>query len=96
MLNGEDGPVVEAVVSSSTAEEFGNIRVGDVLVVAPSIDSPLKVSARVVGIVVARDPKEPYWQNRPDAFLSPRVPTTRAWSPQTHRRFWECSWDGTR
>ena len=74
VLNGEDGPVVEAVVSSSTAEEFGNIRVGDVLVVAPSIDSPLKVSARVVGIVVARDPKEPYWQNRPDAFLSPRVP----------------------
>ena len=74
VLNGEDGPVVEAVVSSSTAEEFGNIRVGDVLVVAPSIDSPSKVSARVVGIVVARDPEDPYWQNRPDAFLSPRVP----------------------
>ena len=42
VLNGEDGPVVEAVVSSSTAEEFGNIRVGDVLVVAPSIDSPFE------------------------------------------------------
>ena len=74
VLNGQEGPVVEAVVSSSTAEEFGNIRVGDVLVVAPSIDSPSKVSARVVGIVVARDPEDPYWQNRPDAFLSPRVP----------------------
>ena len=74
VLNGEDGPVVEAVVSSGTAEEFGGIRVGDVLVVAPSMDSPSKVSARVVGIVVAGDPEDPYWQNRPDAFLSPRVP----------------------
>ena len=24
--------------------------------------------------MVASDPEDPYWQNRPDAFLSPRVP----------------------
>ena len=74
VLSGEDSPVVEAVLSSGTAEEFGGISTGDLLVVAPSMDSLSKVSVRVVGIVVASDPEDPYWQNRPDAFLSPRVP----------------------
>ena len=74
VLSGEDSSVVEAVLSSGTAEEFGGISTGDLLVVAPSMDSLSKVSVRVVGIVVASDPEDPYWQNRPDAFLSPRVP----------------------
>ena len=74
VLSGEDGPVVEAVLSSDTAEEFGDLKTGDMLVFAPSMDSSSKVSVRVVGIVVASDPEDPYWQNRPDAFLSPRVP----------------------
>ena len=74
VLSGEDGPVVEAVLSSDTAEEFGDLKTGDMLGFAPSMDSSSKVSVRVVGIVVASDPEDPYWQNRPDAFLSPRVP----------------------
>ena len=73
-LNGADGPVVEAVISSDTAEEFGDIKTGDVLVFAPSEDSPSKVSAKVVGIVAATDPDDRYWRNRPEEFLSPRVP----------------------
>ena len=74
VLSGAGGPVVEAVISDTTTEEFGDLKTGDMLVFAPSVDSTSRVSAKVVGIVAASDPDDRYWRNRPEEFLSPRVP----------------------
>ena len=74
VLRGTQGPMVEVLVSSRTAAEFGDLSPGDVLVIAPSQDSPVKVSARIAGLIEAADPEEAYWQTDADAFLFPRVP----------------------
>ena len=74
VLRGPQGPMVEAVLSARTAEAFGALRTGDVLVVAPSLDSPLKVSARITGLVEAADPDSSYWRGDVDSFLFPRMP----------------------
>ena len=74
VLSGADGTLLEVVLSTTTADHFGDIEVDDMLVFAPSVDSSSKVSARVVGIVVASDPDDPYWRNRAEEFLAPRIP----------------------
>ena len=74
VLSGADGPVLEVVVSATTADHFGDIEIDDILVFAPSVDSSSRVSAKVVGIVAASDPDDPYWRNRAGEFLSPRIP----------------------
>ena len=75
-LRGTQGPMVEVMVSTSTAAEFGGLVPGDVLVVAPSQDSPVKVSARIVGLIAATDPEDPYWQGDSELFLFPRIPNS--------------------
>ena len=74
VLRGTQGPMVEVLVSTSTAGAFGGLVPGDVLVVAPSQDSPVKVSARIAGLIAATDPDDPYWQDDFEAFLFPRIP----------------------
>ena len=76
VLRGTQGPMVEVLVSSMTAAEFGDLVPGDVLVVAPSQDSPVKVSARIAGLIEAADPEDPYWQTDVESFLFPRIPNT--------------------
>ena len=73
-LRGTQGPMVEALVSAATAAEFGGLMPGDVLVVAPSLDSPRKVSVRIAGLIEATDPEDPYWQGDAESFLFPRIP----------------------
>ncbi len=73
-LRGVRGPMVEAVMSARTAAEFGDLRPGDVIVVAPSRDAPARLSARVVGLIEALDANDPYWQRRADEFLFPQIP----------------------
>ena len=74
VLRGTQGPMVEVLVSGMTAAEFGGLLPGDVLVVAPSQDSPVKVSARIAGLIEATDPEDPYWQTDAESFLFPRIP----------------------
>ena len=74
VLRGTQGPMVEVLVSGMTAAEFGGLVPGDVLVVAPSQDSPVKVSARIAGLIEATDPEDPYWQTDVESFLFPRIP----------------------
>ena len=76
VLRGTQGPMVEVLVSASTSAEFGGLVPGDVLVVAPSQDSPVKVSARIAGLIAATDPEDPYWQRDVESFLFPRVPNS--------------------
>ena len=76
VLRGTQGPMVEVLVSASTSAEFGGLVPGDVLVVAPSQDSPVKVSARIAGLIAATDPEDPYWQRDVESFLFPRIPNS--------------------
>ena len=75
VLRGTQGPMVEVLVSAMTAAEFGDLIPGDVLVVAPSQDSPVKLSARITGLIEAIDPEDPYWQTEAESFLFPRIPS---------------------
>ena len=76
VLRGTQGPLVEVLVSTSTADAFGGLVPGDVLVVAPSQDSPVKVSARIAGLIAPTDPKDPYWQDDAESFMFPRIPNS--------------------
>ena len=74
VLRGTHGPMVEVLVSAMTAAEFGGLVPGDVLVVAPAQDSPVKVSARIAGLIEATDPEDSYWQTDLESFMLPRIP----------------------
>ena len=74
-LRGTQGPMVEVLVSTSTAGAFGGLVPGDVLIVAPSQDSPVKVSARIAGLIAPTDPNDPFWQNDAESFMFPRIPS---------------------
>ena len=74
-LGGERGPIIDALISARSAETFGGLTVGEVVTGAPSPDSPSAVSARIVGVIEAKDAQDSYWRNDPDAFLYPRIPT---------------------
>ena len=73
-LRGPQGPMLQALVGARTAAEFGDLEPGDTLVIAPSLDSPVKLSVRIAGLIEAADPEDPYWQSDADAFLFPRIP----------------------
>ena len=75
VLRGAQGPLVEAVLSVRTANAFGGLKPGDVLVLAPSMDSPVKVSARITGLVEANYHADPYWRDDVESYLFPRMPT---------------------
>ena len=76
VLRGTQGPMVEVLVSTSTAAAFSDLVPGDVLVVAPSQDSPVKVSARIAGLIAPADPEDPYWQADAESFMFPRIPNS--------------------
>ena len=75
ILRGAQGPLIEAVLSARTANVFGGLKPGDVLVFAPSVDSPIKVSARITGLVEASYWDDPYWRGDVESYLFPRMPT---------------------
>ena len=74
VLRGPQGPMLEALASARTAAEFGNLKPGDTLAIAPSLDSPVKLYVRIAGLIEATDPEDTYWQSDADAFLFPRIP----------------------
>ena len=67
---GPKGPVVEAVLGTSLADLFG-LRIGDEIVLTPAYGERTRVSARLVGIIEATDPREEYWQRNASIFLEP-------------------------
>ena len=74
VTRGTLGPMIEAVISATTTARFGDLSPGDVIVVAPSLDAPLKISVRIVGVIEAADPSESYWQTGYDDVLYPLIP----------------------
>ena len=71
---GTQGPMLEAVISQKLAEAFDDLRVDQVVVVSPSVDAPVAISARIVGIFQPIDASEGYWQGDAEKFVNPRVP----------------------
>lgn len=69
---GSDGLVVEAVMGEIGRIAF-NIEVGDLVVLAPSLTDPTRLSARIVGILEPTDREEGYWQQDANAFIAPQV-----------------------
>ena len=69
------GPVLEAVTGVATADNF-DLKVGDVLALAPDLGFATNVSARIVGILEPADPSDEYWRFA-GIFLDP-TPLTQA------------------
>ena len=74
---GPQGPQVEAVVGTATAEKF-NLGLDDMIFLTPSIGNATVVMARIVGVVEPADRGDRYWNNA-GIFLDPE-PLTE--SPQ--------------
>ncbi len=70
VVPGEGGPTVEGVISSETASVFG-LQVGDIVLLAPSVGSPVRVNVEVVGVAEATDPREEFWQENATIYLHP-------------------------
>ena len=65
-----DGPLIEAVISPVTANEF-DLRVGDTITTAAALGTPERVLVRVAGIIEATDPWEDFWRPHASIFLDP-------------------------
>ncbi len=66
-----DGLVVEAVIGEAGGTAF-NLEVGDVVVLTPSFAEPMRVSARIVGILEPTDREEGYWRQDANVFIAPQ------------------------
>jgi hypothetical protein len=82
VLRGTQGPMVEAVVSVELALEFGDLTVGDIVLATPSIESPARISVRIVGVMAPTDPSNEFWQGNADTFINPRVPDPEGGDPE--------------
>ena len=70
LKSGVVGPRVEAVISRTTARQFG-LRTSDLVVLALDLDSPSRLLVRIAGIVEAVDPAGSYWRPHANVFLDP-------------------------
>ena len=70
VVDGRDGPIIEAILGESTADVFG-LAVGDHLLLTPSPGDPKRITAEIVGIMYPTDPAEEYWQHNANLFMEP-------------------------
>ena len=68
----EGGFIIEAVVSEPTSDDHG-LKVGSEVTLAPSTVHPVRITARIAGIVLPDDPLSEYWRY-PQLFLDPAPP----------------------
>ncbi|SVA81335.1 uncharacterized protein METZ01_LOCUS134189, partial [marine metagenome] len=69
-----DGPMVEASVDSDLADYF-SIKVGDVIVATPSMDSRVHIGVKIAGIFKADDETAVIWQGDSKSFTYPYPPS---------------------
>ena len=73
ILQGRNGPLVEAVISTVAADLFG-LAVGDVIDVTPAIGESARIDVRIAGIMFATDPFDDYWAMPATLLLDPPPP----------------------
>ena len=83
---GQFGPALEAVISAVTAEEF-DLEVGHEVIVAPSLGSRIKLTARIVGVMEATNPTTDYWHSHASVFIDPPPPEDAA--PEDSELFYD-------
>ena len=76
IVPGAAGPEIEGVVSTQTALKY-DTRIGDLVSFAPSPASPVRVFARIVGVIEPDDETSEYWR-LPKIFLDPAPPLEEA------------------
>lgn len=69
VLDGDQGPEIESVISYKTAQQFSLI-VGDVVELTPSLSNTFVISAQIVGILEPNNRDSQYW-TLAEAFLDP-------------------------
>lgn len=70
VAQGEQGPIIEAVVAASSAELF-DLSLGDEVTLTPSLGNPTLVTVKIVGLMRPIDTTEQYWQQNAPIFLNP-------------------------
>lgn len=70
VVAGERGPIIEAVVSTASAELF-SLFIGDQVQLTPSLGNAAMVTMNIVGIVNPEDPSEEFWAENAPVFLDP-------------------------
>ena len=71
ILEGPRGPIVEAVVGRRSALIF-SLRVGDVIVMAPTINTPGRLSLEIVGIIDPLDNSDEFWHGAAQLIFDPQ------------------------
>lgn len=70
VVQGEGGPVVEAIIGSFASRSF-DVGLGDEVVLTPSLDDPMRITVQIVGVMDPTDPSEEYWQQNATIFVEP-------------------------
>ena len=70
VVEGRDGPMIEAILGEASANSFG-LNIGDKLLLTPSLGDPKRITAEIVGIMFPTDPAEEYWQHNAILFVEP-------------------------
>ena len=83
---GQFGPALEAVISVVTAREF-ELEIGQEVIVAPSLGSRTKLTARIVGVMEASHPTADYWHSHASVFIDPPPPEEAA--PEDSELFYD-------
>ena len=68
---GPRGPVIEAVVGTTSARVF-DLKIEDSVTLTPSIGDPTRISAKIVGIIDPIDRSEEYWHGNSGVLLEPQ------------------------
>lgn len=70
VVDGPEGPTLEAVIPTATVQDFG-LQVGDVVVLTPDVGAA-RMTARIVGVFEPADLTDEYW-NDAAVFINPDV-----------------------
>ena len=70
VVEGRNGPMIEAILGTSSAKVFG-LSVGDKLLLTPSIGDPKRITVEIVGLMNPTDPAEEYWKYSANLFVAP-------------------------
>ncbi|MCH8062676.1 MAG: hypothetical protein IH861_09245 [Chloroflexi bacterium] len=70
VIEGRNGPMIEAILGATTANVFG-LSVGDKLRFTPSLGDPKRITVEIVGIMNPTDPAEEYWKYNANLFVAP-------------------------
>jgi ABC-type lipoprotein release transport system permease subunit len=76
LIDGPDGPIIEASISSATKSAF-DLNQGDIVTLhwplsgTTTVASPIRLSAKISGVFEKADPSDPFWNIASEIFEQP-------------------------